>query len=50
MNLHAEPAGAAVQIGALWEQTSKTTGECFLQAGSMIPRWRAAGDQRLPSG
>jgi uncharacterized protein (DUF736 family) len=25
------PAGAAVQIGALWEQTSKTTGECFLQ-------------------
>jgi uncharacterized protein (DUF736 family) len=25
------PAGAAVQIGALWEQTSKSTGECFLQ-------------------
>ena len=25
------PAGATVQIGALWEQTSKATGECFLQ-------------------
>lgn len=25
------PAGTTVQIGALWEQTSKTTGECFLQ-------------------
>lgn len=25
------PAGAAVQIGALWEQSSKTAGECFLQ-------------------
>ena len=25
------PAGVHVQIGALWEQTSKTTGDCFLQ-------------------
>jgi uncharacterized protein (DUF736 family) len=25
------PAGAHVQVGALWEQTSKATGECFLQ-------------------
>jgi len=25
------PAGVHVQIGALWEQTSKATGECFLQ-------------------
>ena len=25
------PAGVAVQVGALGEQTSKTTGECFLQ-------------------
>jgi uncharacterized protein (DUF736 family) len=34
------PAGAAVQIGALWEQTSKTTGECFLQGRIDDPRWR----------
>jgi len=25
------PAGVLVQVGALWEQTSKATGECFLQ-------------------
>ena len=25
------PAGVTVQVGALWEQTSKATGECFLQ-------------------
>ena len=25
------PAGVPVQVGALWEQTSKSTGECFLQ-------------------
>lgn len=25
------PAGVLVQVGALWEQTSKSTGECFLQ-------------------
>ena len=25
------PAGVHVQVGALWEQTSKATGECFLQ-------------------
>ena len=25
------PAGVHVQIGALWEQISKKTGECFLQ-------------------
>ena len=25
------PAGVHVQVGALWEQTSKSTGECFLQ-------------------
>ena len=25
------PAGTHVQVGALWEQTSKATGECFLQ-------------------
>jgi uncharacterized protein (DUF736 family) len=25
------PSGARVQVGALWEQTAKATGECFLQ-------------------
>ena len=25
------PGGTHVQVGVLWEQTSKTTGECFLQ-------------------
>lgn len=25
------PAGVHVPVGALWEQTSKATGECFLQ-------------------
>jgi uncharacterized protein (DUF736 family) len=45
------PAGAAVQIGALWEQTSKTTGECFLQGRiddpSMARRWRSAPSVRM---
>ena len=34
------PAGAHVQIGALWEQTSKATGECFLQGRIDDPSMR----------
>ncbi len=34
------PAGAQVQIGALWEQTSKSTGECFLQGRIDDPSMR----------
>ena len=34
------PAGAHVQIGALWEQTSKSTGECFLQGRIDDPSMR----------
>jgi len=34
------PAGVHVQIGALWEQSSKATGECFLQGRIDDPSMR----------
>ena len=35
------PAGVHVQVGALWEQTSKATGECFLQGRIDDPSMRS---------